>query len=108
MESKIKKFLIVTLFLGASSASAGWFGPSNYRECVLDEAKGKPAYLLPTVKGLCNEKFPCAEPTPEALAKCNTMTDTPNSIPGAFGGSVYVPTARDFCIDSVRTLACPR
>jgi hypothetical protein len=55
----MRKLLIAALLLSTSGANAGWFGPSDYRECVLDEMKGRAASMLPTVKGLCNERFPC-------------------------------------------------
>jgi len=55
----MRKLLIAALLLSTSGAKAGWFGPSNYRECVLNEMKGTAASMLPTVKGLCNERFPC-------------------------------------------------
>ena len=31
-----------------TSANAGWFGPSNYEECVLEKMKGQSPYLLKT------------------------------------------------------------
>jgi hypothetical protein len=45
---------------GTQSASAGWFGPSNYEECVLDKMRGEAAYMLPTAEAACREKFPAA------------------------------------------------
>jgi|HubBroStandDraft_6_1064221.scaffolds.fasta_scaffold207677_2 hypothetical protein len=92
--------LLIALLLHTSGANAGWFGPSDYRECVLAEMKGKPEYLLPTIRGLCNNKFPCAKPSSDELAECYTMTDTPKSIPDGYGGSITVITARDYCIDA--------
>jgi len=66
----MRKLLIAALLLGTSGANAGWLGPSDYRECVLNEMKGTAMSMLSTVKGLCNNKFPCPEPTPSEYAKC--------------------------------------
>jgi hypothetical protein len=38
-------------------ASAGWFGPSTYDECVLDEMKGRPQYMMGNVANVCRSKF---------------------------------------------------
>ena len=43
------------------SATAGWFGPSDYNECVLDEMKGQPAYMKSYAKNACRNKFPCPD-----------------------------------------------
>jgi hypothetical protein len=55
--------LAVALCLGVgltnNSANAGWFGPRNFEECVIDKMDGKASYLLPTVRGLCDKLFPC-------------------------------------------------
>lgn len=44
-------------------ASAGWFGPSTYDECMFDkinEGRGQAAYLVEAyAKNVCREKFPC-------------------------------------------------
>lgn len=45
-----------TASLGGKSI-AGWFGPSTYNECVLDEMKGRPQYMMPTVEEDCKTKF---------------------------------------------------
>ena len=47
------------------SANAGWFGPSNYAECMLEKLKdgrGQPGYLVERyAKEACNLKFPCGD-----------------------------------------------
>lgn len=40
-----------------NDASAGWFGPSTYVECILDEMKGRPQYMMDTVANDCRAKF---------------------------------------------------
>jgi hypothetical protein len=43
--------------IAVDDASAGWFGPSTYNECVLDEMKGRPQYMIETVRNNCTAKF---------------------------------------------------
>jgi hypothetical protein len=43
--------------IAVDDASAGWFGPSNYDECILDEMKGRPQYMMGAVKTDCRAKF---------------------------------------------------
>jgi hypothetical protein len=45
-----------------TGAHAGWFGPSTYDECILDEMKGRPGYMMETVKRDCTAKFCTEEP----------------------------------------------
>jgi hypothetical protein len=40
-----------------TSANAGWFGPSNYEECVLEKMKGQQGYMLKTAQDACQAKF---------------------------------------------------
>ena len=39
-------------------AEAGWFGPDNYEECVLDKMKGQDRGMLPTAEKACEKQFP--------------------------------------------------
>jgi hypothetical protein len=41
------------------SANAGWFGPSNYEECVLEKMKGQSRYMFNAAMRACDDKFPC-------------------------------------------------
>lgn len=55
------RFIYYTLsiaFFYTTTAQAGWFGPSNYQECVLDKMKGQPMYLLQTAEDACMKSFP--------------------------------------------------
>lgn len=50
-------FFLVTSPIG--SASAGWFGPSNYEECILDKMKGaKNTYAAAAIADACRKKYP--------------------------------------------------
>lgn len=53
--------IIVTaiLFLASASVSAGWFGPDNYDDCVLEKMKGQEtkAAIIHARKA-CRKKFP--------------------------------------------------
>jgi hypothetical protein len=57
-----------------SSANAGWFGPSSYDECVVENMKGQAVYMMPTVRNVCSEKFPSPPPKPPkpAVVRLNT------------------------------------
>lgn len=65
------QILVITLCSFASlwysnkSANAGWFGPSNYEECMLEklkEGRGQATYLVEDyAKTACRLKFPCAD-----------------------------------------------
>jgi hypothetical protein len=52
-------------------AQAGWFGPSNYDECVLQKMKGQAAYMYPNASAACREEFPAPAPIKD---------DTPQTI----------------------------
>jgi hypothetical protein len=41
------------------SANAGWFGPSNYDECMLDKMKGQPWTMGEIVAKACILQFAC-------------------------------------------------
>ncbi len=43
------------------SANAGWFGPGNYHECVLEKMKGQSPYMLETAQSACELEFPCPD-----------------------------------------------
>lgn len=50
---------ILALLLITSSASAGWFGPSTYEECILKEVKGaKTSAAAVMIRKACRDKFP--------------------------------------------------
>ncbi len=49
--------MCVISLIAVDDASAGWFGPNTYAECVLDEMKGRPQYMGDTVKDDCRAKF---------------------------------------------------
>jgi hypothetical protein len=43
------------------SANAGWFGPSNFEECVVSEMKGEPSNVYLNVMHACDIRFPCED-----------------------------------------------
>jgi hypothetical protein len=98
----MRKLLIAALLLSTSGANAGWFGPSDYRECVLNEMKGQSANLLPTVKGLCDKRFPCPLPTQRSFESCDKLSDP--TIDPRYGldarGICYLLAARIACGDN--------
>jgi hypothetical protein len=56
----IKIIVLICLLIipCANKSYAGWFGPSNYDECVLEKMKGQKGYMLPTVRSACEKDFP--------------------------------------------------
>jgi hypothetical protein len=46
-------------------AHAGWFGPSNYDECLIDKMKGQTIYMLGVAQGACLKLFPPPPKAPE-------------------------------------------
>jgi hypothetical protein len=41
-----------------SSANAGWFGPSSYDECMIEQMRGQPANMGQIAGAVCLKKFP--------------------------------------------------
>ena len=85
-------------------AHAGWFGPSTYDECVLDEMKGRPAYMMETVKRDCTAKFCTEVPvtvTEEQKVAAKKASDTCQSESqgtyNPFCPSPFVSTTRLVC-----------
>lgn len=57
--SKVKQLAVLLLLIFLScGASADWFGPDNYEECVLDKMKGQPKEMMWTAQTACEKKFP--------------------------------------------------
>ena len=52
-----KYSLMVSLAI-MNTATAGWFGPDNYEECVVDKMKGQDKSMLKMVEKACEAKFP--------------------------------------------------
>lgn len=52
---------LTCLWYSTVSVNAGWFGPSNYQECVLGKMKGQAGDMLPTAQSACNLQFPCPD-----------------------------------------------
>ena len=60
-------------FCGYEPVSAGWFGPSDYSECVLDNIGRKQLsdFQVYTIKQNCKASFP--DPKPEPVAEDNNV-----------------------------------
>src|SRR3989344_2744502 len=41
---------------------AGWFGPDNYDECILEKMKDQPRNMMPYARDACEKKFPYEKP----------------------------------------------
>ena len=62
MNSNYKLLLLIPLCLYAIGTShAGWFGPNNYNDCILENIKGvTQIQAIHAVKSSCRSKFPQA------------------------------------------------
>jgi len=72
----VQKVLGFVMVLVSESTLAGWFGPSNYDECLLDNMKGVASNTAAVaIAQACRSKFPLPPPPPpkpksaEELAK---------------------------------------
>lgn len=62
----MKKWLIILLF--PISSSAGWFGPSTFEECLLDNMKGVTSNdAALAIAFACRSQFPLPKPPPAPL-----------------------------------------
>lgn len=60
----MKSIVATACFLVADAAMAGWFGPSSYEDCVLENMKGVTSDTAAVaISRACSAKFP-APPTP--------------------------------------------
>ena len=70
MQRKITLGLVLGLSFVSAPSGAGWFGPSNFEECILDGMKGISSNLAAeAVARACRSKFPLPPPTAEEIAK---------------------------------------
>lgn len=64
-EIVMQKVLGFTLMLVSGATMAGWFGPSNYDECLLDNMKGVASNTAAVaIAQACRSKFPLPPPPP--------------------------------------------
>jgi hypothetical protein len=54
----MRKLLIAAGLMISLPAYAGWFGPANYDECVLDTMKGQREYMMSSAESACRTRFP--------------------------------------------------
>lgn len=53
------KIIALIMMLIASPVQAGWFGPDNYDDCILDNVKpDMTKYAVIAVRNACRGKFP--------------------------------------------------
>lgn len=48
----------VILLFGMSPAQAGWFGPSNFDDCVLEKMRGQAPNMIGVARSACRAQFP--------------------------------------------------
>jgi hypothetical protein len=89
--------VLLALLIGVPSVSfAGWFGPSNYDECILESMKGVTSDVAARmIARSCQEKFPDkpkAQPRSRELnsSELGQITGRAgNSFGNYFGGNLY-------------------
>jgi hypothetical protein len=100
-----KFFLCATLiiFLCSGGAQAGWFGPSNFDECILDRIKGTQSDLAArAIMRACRQQFPDkpAESTPIPQSCFAKITGNATVSGGRIYGNIY-NGCRDWHINSL-------
>lgn len=53
-----KTYIFLLFYVISSQSSAGWFGPDNYEECVLEKMKGQNTLMIFAARGACEKMFP--------------------------------------------------
>lgn len=84
-------YFFIALFYPAV-ASAGWFGPSNYDECVLESMKGVTSDVAARViVRSCREKFPEKRPSDTAVpaSVVSQLDGRAGMNYGFFKGNIY-------------------
>lgn len=68
MRAYIKlKIILVSILCFPVQGIAGWFGPDNFDECMVEEMKGQSKAAYPHVYKVCREKFPIEKPKKEKI-----------------------------------------
>jgi hypothetical protein len=75
-----------------TSANAGWFGPSDYNECMLETMKSEPQYMSEIASTNCLYRFACNAKFSAELGKC--ITDYPE-----LGSQYCARQALHYCTD---------
>lgn len=67
----------LSLSLSIQPTHAGWFGPSNYNECMVSNMKGQPAIMVEIILDKCIRQFPC---NAEFLRDYKVCTSRPTTL----------------------------
>jgi hypothetical protein len=63
-----------------TSAYAGWFGPSDYNECMLQKMKGQPEYMLDIAATACAYQFACNDKFKAEFGQCVDGLPAPGAV----------------------------
>lgn len=70
-------FLAFLAVFPIGNSFAGWFGPSNYEECILEKMKdAKSNYAAAAIAGACSKKFP--PPKVKTVARLPELRSLPS------------------------------
>lgn len=84
----------ISIAATCSSAHAGWWGPSNYDECIFESMKGVTSDVAArNIVAACRRKFPEADTSctlrPLAGDERKNVRISGRAYPGLFAGSAY-------------------
>ena len=116
-------FSVETFACSGGTATAGWFGPKNYQECVLERMVGKKQYMLETAEKACDLEFPCPDENhkaeySEVLSACRRHAANSEAERRAtcerrwprnttMDDLLFDVCMMDGCVDQARRQACP-
>lgn len=91
---KMGSILFLILSLSSIPVQAGWFGPSNYDECIIESMKGVQSNIAARlIYKSCKKKFPTtrnSQPATKLPDKFISMLDGKASIKtGRINGNIY-------------------
>jgi hypothetical protein len=66
----IAVFTLTCVFYSDRLANAGWFGPNDYHECLIDKMKGQNVFMLRMVETECLTQFACNSKARTSFQTC--------------------------------------
>jgi len=82
-----------TSLYSSCATYAGWFGPSNYKECILDKMKGQTTFMLPLVEEQCTVQFACNAEARRKFEDCISLLGGP----GIYSVPICQSDVREAC-----------
>jgi hypothetical protein len=54
----VRILYLIIVILSTNTAYAGWFGPDNYEDCILEKMRGQHKNMIHTARIACEKSFP--------------------------------------------------